>query len=385
ARLAKERRERVAMLRAAKYEKVLERHPEITYRVGEAQFLDAHTVQLRGPDGIQHLRAHRFLIATGAAPAVPDIPGLSETPYWTSTEALAAEAVPDDLVVLGSSAVALELAQAWARLGSRVTLLARHGLLSRADPVLGRELAALLRAEGLDIRTDVVPSAVHWRQDQFTLELPHGTLTASRLLVATGRNPNTATLGLKAAGVATDVRGFVEVDAGLATSSKHIYAAGDCTTLPQFVYVAAAAGTRAAMNMMGLATKLDLAVVPAVVFTDPQVATVGLTEAAARAQGVDAEQRTLELDQVPRALVNCDTRGFIKLVAERGSGRLLGAQILAPEAGEMIQAAALALRGGMHVADLADSLFPYLTMAEGLKLCAQTFTRDVQQLSCCAG
>jgi mercuric reductase len=149
--------------------------------------------------------------------------------------------------------------------------------------------------------------------------------------------------------------------------------------------VAAAAGTRAAINMTGGEAALDLSAMPAVVFTDPQVATVGLTETEARAKGLEVDTRTLPLDNVPRALANFDTRGFIKLVAEAGGGRLLGVQAVTPDAGELIQSAALALRARMTVHDLADQLFPYLTMVEGLKLCAQTFTKDVKQLSCCAG
>jgi mercuric reductase len=151
------------------------------------------------------------------------------------------------------------------------------------------------------------------------------------------------------------------------------------------VYVAAAAGTRAAINMTGGDATLDLSVVPAVVFTDPQVATVGLSQAQANKLGMETDSRTLTLDNVPRALANFDTRGFIKLVAEKSTGRILGAQVLAAEGGEIIQTATLAIKNRMTVADLAGQLFPYLTMVEGLKLCAQTFTKDVKQLSCCAG
>ena len=383
--LASERQERVDALRAAKYQAVIEDNPDIVYLQGEAHFVDAHTVDVRTATDVTRLRADRYLIATGASPAVPPIEGLAGTPYWTSTEALVATEVPPDMIVLGASAVALELAQAWARLGTHVTLLARHGLLSREDSMLGLELASLLRAEGMDVRTDVTLKEISWKDQIFSVDVGGVTLKAARLLVATGRSPNTRSLELAAAGVVTDARGFVAVDSKLRTSAEHIYAAGDCTTLPQFVYVAAAAGTRAAMNMVGVPAELNLAILPAVVFTDPQVATVGLTEQEAHDHGLDAEQRTLRMDQVPRALANFDTRGFIKLVAERGTGRLLGAHILAPEAGEMIQTISLALRGGMQVSDLADSLFPYLTLVEGLKLCAQTFTRDVRQLSCCAG
>jgi mercuric reductase len=149
--------------------------------------------------------------------------------------------------------------------------------------------------------------------------------------------------------------------------------------------VAAAAGTRAAINMTGGDAALDLTAMPAVVFTDPQVATVGYSEAEAHHDGIETDSRTLTLDNVPRALANFDTRGFIKLVIEEGSGRLIGVQAVAPEAGELIQTAVLAIRNRMTVQELADQLFPYLTMVEGLKLAAQTFSKDVKQLSCCAG
>jgi len=175
------------------------------------------------------------------------------------------------------------------------------------------------------------------------------------------------------------------IDDRMRTRAPDIYAAGDCTDQPQFVYVAAAAGTRAAINMTGGKVALDLAAMPTVVFTDPQVATVGLSESEAHDKGIETVSRTLSLDNVPRALANFDTRGFIKIVAEAGSLRLLGVQAVAAEAGEIIQTAVLAIHNQMTVPQLADQLFPYLTMVEGLKLCAQTFTKDVKQLSCCAG
>jgi len=210
-------------------------------------------------------------------------------------------------------------------------------------------------------------------------------LRADRLLVATGRSPNTRSLGLDQAGVAVSPQGNIVIDDQMRSSAPNIYAAGDCTDQPQFVYVAAAAGTRAAINMTGGEATLDLTAMPTVVFTDPQVATVGMSEEEAHLKNIETVSRTLPLDNVPRALANFDTRGFIKLVAETGSLRLLGVQAVTPEAGEIIQTAAIAIRAHMTIHDLADQLFPYLTMVEGLKLCAQTFTKDVKQLSCCAG
>ncbi|EGW5881450.1 FAD-dependent oxidoreductase, partial [Salmonella enterica subsp. enterica serovar Typhimurium] len=180
-------------------------------------------------------------------------------------------------------------------------------------------------------------------------------------------------------------KGEIVVNERMETNVAGIYAAGDCSNMPQFVYVAAAAGSRAGINMTGGDAKLDLSTMPAVIFTDPQVATVGLTEEQARAQDIETDSRVLGMENVPRALANFETDGFIKLVTEKETGLLLGAQILAHEGGELIQSAALAIRNRMTVTELADQLFPYLTMVEGLKLCAQTFNKDVKELSCCAG
>jgi mercuric reductase len=246
-------------------------------------------------------------------------------------------------------------------------------------------VTAAFRAEGIEVLEQTQASHVSYADGKFVLTTNHGEVRADQLLVATGRAPNTGSLSLASAGVQLDGHGAVVIDAGMRTSAPDIYAAGDCTNQPQFVYVAAAAGTRAAINMTGGDARLNLDTVPAVVFTEPQVATVGYSEAQAHQAGIETDSRTLTLDNVPRALVNFDTHGFIKLVAEAGSGRLIGVQAVAPEAGEIIQTAAIAIRARMTVQDLADQLFPYLTMVEGLKLAAQTFSKDVKQLSCCAG
>ena len=384
-RLLAQQHARVEALRQAKYQDVLDAQPGITLVRGEACFQDAHSLAVRLNNGGERLIAFdRCLIATGASAAVPPIPGLADTPYWTSTEALGSDTIPRRLAVIGSSAVAVELAQAFARLGAKITILARNTLLSRDDPAIGQALAAALRVEGIKVLEYTQASEIAHGDSEFVLATHQGELRADRLLVATGRAPNTRGLHLEAAGVAVDPRGAIEVDPGMRTSTPNIYAAGDCTAQPQFVYVAAAAGARAAINMTGGDSALDLSAMPAVVFTDPQVATVGLSEQEAIRAGIATDSRTLSLDNVPRALANFDTRGFIKLVVEQGTSRLLGVQAVAPQAGELIQTAAMAIRARMTAQDLADQLFPYLTMVEGLKLAAQTFGKDVRQLSCCA-
>ncbi len=386
AALVDQQQARVEELRHAKYESILESNPSIHLMRGMARFKDATTLMVTHKDGREKsVQADRILIATGASPAIPDIPGLSDTPYWTSTEALSAEQIPEHLVVIGASVVALEMAQAFLRLGAKVTIMARSVFLSKEDPALGEELVSVFEEEGARVLLHTVPDSVTHDGKEFILPSKAGEIRCDQLLVATGRQPNTDRLDLAKAAIETGPNGAIVIDTHMRTSVPHIYAAGDCTDQPQYVYVAAAAGTRAAINMTGGDAALDLSAMPAVVFTDPQVGAVGLSEQQAQAQGIETESRTLPLENVPRALANFDTRGFIKLVAEKESGRLLGVQVLAPEGGEIIQSAVLAIRNQMTVKDLADQLFPYLTMVEGLKLCAQTFTKDIKQLSCCAG
>ena len=384
--LVRQQQARVEELRHAKYESILESNPGINLIRGWARFQNQHTLIVTRADGSEKtVTADRILLATGARPAVPAIPGLKDTPYWTSTEALIAEQIPEHLVVIGASVVALELAQAFLRLGSKVTIMARSLFLSKEDPAIGEGLVKVFEEEGARVLLHTLPDSVSHDGSRFVLPSKAGEIHCDQLLVATGRTPNTDQLDLDKAGVETGHNGAIVIDDHMRTSVDNIYAAGDCTNQPQYVYVAAAAGTRAAINMTGGDAALDLTAMPAVVFTEPAVATVGLPEKQAADQGIDTDSRTLDLEDVPRALANFETHGFIKLVVEKASGRLIGAQILAPEAGEMIQTAVLAIRNHMTIEDLAGQLFPYLTMVEGLKLCAQTFNKDVKQLSCCAG
>jgi mercuric reductase len=341
AALLAQQQARVDELRHAKYEGILDGNPAITVLHGEARFKDDQSLTVRLNEGGERVvMFDRCLVATGASPAVPPIPGLKESPYWTSTEALVSDTIPERLAVIGSSVVALELAQAFARLGSKVTILARSTLFFREDPAIGEAVTAAFRAEGIEVLEHTQASQVAHVDGEFVLTTTHGELRADKLLVATGRTPNTRSLALEAAGVSRQCARGHRHRQRHAHQYPNIYAAGDCTDQPQFVYVAAAAGTRAAINMTGGDAALDLTAMPAVVFTDPQVATVGYSEAEAHHDGIETDSRTLTLDNVPRALANFDTRGFIKLVIEEGSGRLIGVQAVAPEAGELIQTAA---------------------------------------------
>lgn len=347
-----------------------------------------------GPDGLavdgKLLAADSYLVATGASPAAPPVPGLAEAGYLTSTTALEVTELPARLAVIGANAIGLELGQYFARMGSKVTLVeVLPRIAPFEEPEISATLADALAAEGLEILTDATVTSVARTGDGRMLELvtdgARRRLEVDEVLVATGRRPNSAGLGLEEAGVALDERGAVVVDEYLRTTSKRVFAAGDVTGGPQFVYVSAYEGALAAENALnGAARTVDLTALPRVTFTSPQVAAVGLTEQQAREAGYPVKTSLLRLDMVPRAIVNGETRGLIKLVADEASDRLLGAHVLSEHAGEVIQAAVLATRFKLTVRDLTETFHPYLTIAEGLKLAAQTFTRDVAKLSCCA-
>jgi mercuric reductase len=385
--LVDHKNELVAEMRQSKYIDVLKAYPGITHIPGRARLLGGREVQVDG----RRFTPTKIILATGARPWAPPIPGLAETPYLDSTAALELRQLPQSLIVIGANAVGLELAQVYARAGVRVTLLE---LLPRIAPFEDEEisagLAGYLEAEGMRIVAGLRTSRVEWRDGQFMLwGLQNGaelSFEAEQLLVATGRQPNTDGLGLEQAGVELGRRGEIVMDERLQTTNPDVYAAGDVLGRDMFVYAAAHGGTLAAENALTLAgRRYEAGYIPRVTFTDPQIASAGLSEAQAREQGHEVAVSILPMEVVPRALAARDTRGFIKLVVDVARDRLLGAHILAPEAGEIIQNAALAVRFGLPVSELQETMFPYLTNSEGLKLALLALEKDVAMLSCCAG
>ena len=376
----------VATLRQKKYADLLPGYEGISYiDEGPARLVPGGVVV-----GGRVIGAPMRIIATGARPAVPDIPGLGTVPTLDSTQLLDLARRPDSLIFLGGGYVGVELAQVMARLGVRVTILCRSRLLPRAEPEVSALLAGVLRAEGVTVLDGVTYQAARRDGDRAGLTVTRDgaarQLSADHLVLTTGRRPNTEGLGLAGAGIETDRRGAIRVGPDMATTCPGTYAAGDVTDRDQFVYMAAYGARLAATNaVLGGTGTYDNAAMPWVVFSDPQVAGVGLSEAAARAAGHRVRTSVLVLDNVPRALAARDTRGLIKLVADADDDRLLGGVIVAPEGADSIQTLALALRFGMTAKALGATIFPYLTTVEGLKLAAQTFERDVAKLSCCAG
>lgn len=384
--LVAQKDELVGALRQAKYVDLLPAYNTIAYMEGPAR-VARDGVAVNG----HVLRPRKVVVATGARPTIPAIKGLDTVPYLTSTSALELETLPKSLAIIGGGVVAAELGQLFARAGVRVTMLCRSHMLSHAEPEISGALMGYLRDEDLDVRCGIGIDAVAPTPAGIAISISEasgkaGTVTAEKVLVATGRTPNTQGLGLEEAGIALTERGGIRVDDRLRTTKAGVYAAGDVTGRDMFVYMAAYGAKIAAENALnGDSRRYDSSAMPEVVFTDPQVASVGLTEAAAHELGMEVRKAVLSLGHVPRAIAARDTRGLIKLIAEHRSGRLVGAHILAPEAGDSIQTAALAIKQGLAVNELADTVFPYLTTVEGLKLAAQAFEKNVAQLSCCAG
>jgi mercuric reductase len=382
--VVRQKNELVSSLRQAKYIDLLPSYNTVAYREGRARM---------GRDGVtvdgDPIKAGKIIITTGASPDRPAIPGIGTVPYLTSTTALELVDLPRSLLIIGGGYIGCELGQMFARAGVKVTIATRRRLLPDAEPEISYALTQYLGDEGI-----VVHDGLSYREIRqtssgavLTVEISENieTITAERVLITTGRRPNTEGFGLAEAGVALQPNGGIRVDDRMRTSKPGVYAAGDVTGRDQFVYMAAYGARIAAENALnGDSKRYDATAMPAVVFTDPQVASVGLTETAALDRGLRVKATTLDLKNVPRALAARDTRGLIKLVAEANSGRLLGAHILAPEGADSIQTAALAIKCGLTVEQLAETIFPYLTTVEGLRLAAQTFTKDVAKLSCCA-
>ena len=393
----------VGDLREAKYAGVLASYPGVARIDGRARLLGSAEsgVRVRVGDGTtarDHL-ARKVIVATGSSVAMPNIPGIETVDALNSATAMMTDTLPASMIVLGGGPVGVELGQAFARFGVKVIIVQRGAhLLPGEDPALADVLREALEADGVEVHTGTAAVAVERDGSDVIVHIRQGSiegqLRAERLLVATGRQPNTADLGLEGLGVTLSPAGYVQVDATMRTTNPNIYAAGDVTGGPAYVYVAAAGGRVAAENALkslhatGTASddprELDLSVVPNVTFTAPQVASVGLTEASARAAGLHVDVSVLNMADVPRALVSYDRRGMLKLVTESGSGRILGIHAVAPNAGEMMGEATLAIRFGLTGKDLSGTLHPYLTWVESVKLVAQGGSAGVQRLSCCA-
>lgn len=352
---------------------------------GAARFVEGPAIEVDG----RRVEADHYLIATGSKPWAPPIEGLEQVGYLTSTTAMELNELPESLIVIGGNYIGLEVGQLFAYLGSKVTIVeALDRIAPHEEPEISEALSGILREDGIALHTSATVTKVERQADGISVIVDMGgrtqPLRASQLVVATGRRPDTADLKLDAVGVRVGKKGDVEVDEHLRTANPRIWAAGDVTGHPQFVYVAGAHGVVMVENAFENAGRtIDYRALPRVTFTVPNIAGVGMTEAEAEKAGFDCECRTIALAVVPRARVNRDTRGLVKVVAERKTGLIRGVHMLAHNAGDSILAGVYAIDCGMTVERVANLWCPYLTISEGIKLAAQAFTLDVSKLSCC--
>ncbi|HEC27984.1 MAG TPA: mercuric reductase [Gammaproteobacteria bacterium] len=327
---------------------------------GAAEFIDPHTVRVND----QEIRGRRFVIATGSRPFIPPIEGLQETGYLTNLELFSMRTLPSRLVVLGGGPIGLEMAQAFNRLGSQVTVVERlPHLLPQEDPEIANALQNALTAEGIEIHTSTSAEGVSREGDDRVITCSGNLkLNAEQILVAVGRKPNIESLGLEAAGINFTAKGIV-ADRRMRTSQRHIYVCGDVCGPYPFTHMAEyQAGIVISNAVFRFPKKTRYRVVPWVTYTDPELARVGLTEQQAREQGMEPTVLRFEFKDIDRALAEVETHGMTKLVTHKG--RILGASILGPHAGELIHEIVLAMQTGTKIGDISATIHAYPTLAQ---------------------
>ncbi len=345
-------------------------------RFGEPRFVDDHTVSVDG----DRLTARAWIIATGSGPALPPVEGLAAVPYWTNETVFSQKKLPSRLLVLGGGPIGVEMAQAFQRLGSKVTVVEyADQILGPEDPDIAAILRSRLEAEGVTVLTGTkaikaasVGSTIHLQVGTAKGEGEPWTIEGDVLLVAAGRKPNLEGLELAAAGVTFSPRG-VPADARMRTNVSHIYSCGDVNGVFPFTHVAGyEAGIALSNAVLRLPRKADYTKVPWCTYTDPEVASIGLNEKRAKAAGVEYRVLEAKFAEVDRALAEGETEGKIKVLVTP-SGSLLGCQIAGHHAGELIHEWVAAINGGVKLSTLAGAIHAYPTLAEISKKAAGSY------------
>ena len=396
AELIAQKRDVVEVYRGKKYQSILTNDENIQVFDGKAELMDSHTVRV----GEQILSGDQILVATGTGPITPTIEGLDKVPYLTSDLLTTGEVqelteLPESMIIVGAGYIALELGQMFDRFGTRVTILERSQvILPRYEPEVSDSLTFILRKEGLKIFTETqVTRAAQRSNSEIEVTATVGgkeqIFTAQKLLIATGRQPNTDGIGLEKVGVRLDERGYVKVNDELQTSVSNIWAAGDVignqSDSQPATPVGAHDGVIVAKNALaGARQKVDHRVIPRVIFTDPQVAVIGQTDEEVVGSGVRCWCGTIPLEYVPRAGATHQTDGIAKIVIDRDTQEVKGVSLVMPNAGEVIHEAAMAMRFHAKLEDFIDMIHVYPTMAEALKIAAISYFKDPAKLSCCA-
>ncbi|GJQ64431.1 MAG: mercury(II) reductase [Melioribacteraceae bacterium] len=382
----RQKTELVDELREHKYVNVLKDDSNVTILKAYGKLIDKNTIEADG----KKYSAENILIATGSTTFVPDIPGLNEINYLTNETLYDLEELPEHLIIIGGRYIALENAQMFARLGSKVTILQRSfRILPDEMPDVTETLKDYLAEEGIEIKTGVKIKSINMKEGKVLVNAlvkdEKETIQGTHIFVATGRKGNAKGFGLEEVGVEFHKQDFIKTNEYMQTSIPNIYSAGDVTGEYLFVYSAAYEGSLAVANMFAESPiKKDYSVFPWVIFTDPQVAGVGMDENQAYENKIEYEVSKIQLKDVPRSLAARNKKGFIKLFRNKENDKLIGARILASEGSELLMEISLAIKYGITVKELKQMFHPYLTLSEGIKIAAISFDKDVKKLSCCA-
>ena len=372
-------------LRGQKYTDVLGALENITFMDKLGRFEDANTIIA----GKKEVHSKNTLIATGARASVPKIKGIEKARYLTNEEALSMKELPESLIVVGGRALGLEFTQLFARLGVRVTLLQRSNrIIPNWEPEIGNYMTEYMDEDGIKIVTsaELVSIDSGKRSTSITARVngKEQVFEAQEILFATGRTANIEELNLNSAGVKLNERNFIKVDKGLKTTAGNIYAAGDVTGEPMLETLAAKEGNIATSNIFEKANKtINLNEVPSAIFTYPEAAMVGMTEEQVIKNKIRCSCSPLELRFVAKSAIIGDTRGLVKIVIDHKTKKILGVHILTPHAAELIHEGALAVKFGLTIDDLIDTVHVFPTLSESLKLAAMAFYQDISKLSCC--
>ena len=389
AKVIREKTEMVSRMQQKKYIDIVKNFDNFQMIEGWAEFIDKNTSMGNGQAEYSPLK---FIIATGATTNVHDIEAIDEVGYLTNVTLFELEEKPESLTIMGAGYIGLEIAMAYSRLGIKVRIIEFTDRVLRSQaPDISEELEKQMQKEGIGIFPNLRVQRFEKQEDSILIHCKGADgneitlVEPGYVVVATGTQPNTGKLGLDKIGVETTTNGRIAVNAMMETNVENIYAVGDVINTPAYVYTAAAEGKMAIENAFkGAGNKADYSSLPWVVFTDPQVAGVGLDEVEAAALGLPFEVSKMPLTEVPRSQAARDTRGFIKLIRDTETDELIGARVVAPEGGELIMELSLAVKYGITVNELARTFHPYLTLSEGIKLAAIAFGKDIATLSCCA-
>jgi len=375
----------VKKFRKEKYADVVKSLKNVTYFEGRGKFISKNKIKV----GNNILKGEKFLIVVGARSNIIPVQGLEKIDYLTNEEALSLKELPESMCVIGGRALGLEFAQMYEHFGTKVTVLQRsERILPESEPEISEALIKYLEKEGITIYTGTKINYVDKKGGKKVINFAIGNKTKSieceQLLFATGRKPNTDNLGLDKVGVKTDDKGFIVINEEVQTSAPHVWAGGDCTGEPMLETLAAKEGAIAVENAFtDKKRKINLKEVPSAVFTYPEVASVGLTDAEAIGKGIKCTCGVLPLEFVPKAHVIGDTRGLVKLVVDKETKKIQGVHILAPHAADLIHEGVLAVKFGLTVDDIIDTVHVFPTLSEAIKLAAQSFYKDISKLSCC--